>query len=62
MEPLRPHRQPERDRKLPRPRYDASQAATSFYLSENIPFLSLLKDSTVSQQHSCDFFLPFIAF
>ncbi len=47
---------------FPWPRYDASQAATSFYLSENIPFLSLLKDSTVSQQHSCDFFLPFIAF
>ncbi len=47
---------------FPWPRYDSSQAATSFYLSENIPLLSLLSDSTVSQQHSCDFFLPFIAF
>ncbi len=47
---------------LPWPRYDARQAATSFYLSENIPALSLLSDSAVSQQHSCDFFLPFITF
>ena len=47
---------------LPWPRYDASQAATSFYLSENIPALSVLSDRVVSQQHSCDFFLPFITF
>ena len=47
---------------LPWPRYDSSRAATSFYLSENIPILSLLSDSTISKQHSCDFFLPFIAF
>ena len=47
---------------LPWPRYDASNPATSYYLSENIPTLSLLKDSTISQQHSCDFFQPFITF
>ena len=47
---------------FPWPRYDASRDGSAFYLSETIPFLSLLKDSAVSQQHSCDFFLPFITF
>ena len=47
---------------FPWPRYNASQPDSSYYLSENIPLLSLLKDSTVSDQHHCDFFSPLITF
>ncbi len=47
---------------FPWPRYDASRTATSFYLSENIPFLSLLPDAKVSNEHNCDFFSSLIQF
>ncbi len=53
---------PNRFGNFPWPRYDASRSSSSFYLSENIPTLSLLKDTTVSQEHSCDFFTPLIQF
>ncbi len=47
---------------FPWPRYDASKPQRSFYLSENAPFLSWLRDTTVSQEHSCNFFTPLINF
>ena len=47
---------------FPWPRYDASRPASSFYLSENIPLLSLLSDTAVSKEHNCDFFSSLIQF
>lgn len=47
---------------FPWPRYDASRPESSFYLSENVPRLSLLQDTVVSKEHSCDFFSPLINF
>lgn len=40
----------------PWPRYDASRPFSSYYLSENIPALSWIKDAQISSDNKCDFF------
>ena len=46
---------PNRHDDSPWPRYDAKQFWSSYYLSENIPDLSLLRDTQVSREHKCGF-------
>ncbi len=45
---------PNRTGNLPWPRYDASRPRSSYYLSENIPTLALLRDVELSREHKCD--------
>ncbi len=40
----------------PWPRYDASRSRSSYYLSQDIPVLSWLKDTQISDENKCDFF------
>ena len=46
---------PNRADNRPWPRYDANQFWSSYYLSENIPTVSLLRDKQVSAEHKCGF-------
>ena len=46
---------PDRSDDSPWPRYDAKQFWSSYYLSENIPDVSLLRDTQVSREHKCAF-------
>ena len=46
---------PNRHDNSPWPRYDANQFWSSYYLSENISDLSLLRDKQVSREHKCSF-------
>ena len=40
----------------PWPRYDASHPWSSYYLSQDIPVLSWLRDAQISEENKCDFF------